>query len=252
MEQEVTLQKQQAFARALQTTSPAGGIGTLGEKSVHAVLKRYCEPLGCMHEYRVGKYVADIVNEDGITEIQTAHFSALPGKLEAFLHEVPVTLVHPVIRHLYLCRVDGATGALTGRSRSPKTGQYTDTIWELYRILPYLYHPNFTLRLLLLDAEEIRVQTDRVRRGRNVQEKGDRVPLALVGEYECKTPADYIGLLPPLPDVFTAAEFARGLRRSQKRAAFALSFCKKLGIVEACGTRGRAYLYRVVSPGEQC
>ena len=60
-------------------------IGTLGEKSLHAVLKRYYEPDRSCHEIPVGNYVADIVNQDGIFEIQTRGLSNLRPKLNELL-----------------------------------------------------------------------------------------------------------------------------------------------------------------------
>lgn len=73
-----------------------GGIGTLGERTLHMVLKRYFEPDESLHEIRVGGFVADIVRPNGIIEIQTRDFSKLRRKLAAFLELGPVTVVYPV------------------------------------------------------------------------------------------------------------------------------------------------------------
>ena len=42
------------------------GIGTLGEKTLHAILKWYYEPDSSKHETRIGPFVADIVTDSGI------------------------------------------------------------------------------------------------------------------------------------------------------------------------------------------
>lgn len=68
------------------------GIGTLAEKTLHAVLKRYFEPDETKHEVKVGRHVADIVNNSGIIEIQTRAFNALRPKLEAYLRRIPSRL----------------------------------------------------------------------------------------------------------------------------------------------------------------
>ena len=47
-----------------------GGIGTLGEKSLHAALKYYFEPCPENHEQPLGGFVADAVGEHGVIEIQ--------------------------------------------------------------------------------------------------------------------------------------------------------------------------------------
>ena len=61
------------------------GIGTLSEKTLHAVLKRYFELDGGICEIKFGRYVADVVlGERGIFEIQTRAFNVLRNKLDAF------------------------------------------------------------------------------------------------------------------------------------------------------------------------
>lgn len=59
-------------------------IGTLREKTLHAVLKQYYEPFSAMHEVKIGKYIADIINEDGVLEIQTGSFTSLQKKTGLF------------------------------------------------------------------------------------------------------------------------------------------------------------------------
>ncbi len=48
---------------------PPGGIGTLGEKTLHSVLKNYFEPDESRHEVKIANYVADIAAENSIIEI---------------------------------------------------------------------------------------------------------------------------------------------------------------------------------------
>lgn len=45
------------------------GIGTLGEQTLHAVIKYLLEPDPSCHEKRIGSFVADIARADGIVEI---------------------------------------------------------------------------------------------------------------------------------------------------------------------------------------
>lgn len=252
MECTLSAQQIQRFAAACdaarmdmtQRQEKVSGIGTLCEKSLHAAVKRFYEPLGEMHEYRVGLYVADIVNEHGITEIQTGNFSALPKKLDAFLRVAPVTLVYPIVHQRMLCYVQASTGEIFSRTRSPKQGQYTDAFWELYQIIPYLFHPQLTLHLLLVDVEEIRLCPNAGQAGKCRAKKGDRIPTGLYGMYHCHTHADYLGLLPNIAQPFTAKMFARALKRSEKRAGYTLSCCRKMGLIrQESQKQGRAFLY---------
>jgi len=69
------------------------GIGTLSEKTVHAILKNYYEPDEDRQEIPIENYVADIYADGEIIEIQTRQFNKLRDKLKAFLPLYPVTIV---------------------------------------------------------------------------------------------------------------------------------------------------------------
>lgn len=73
------------------------GIGTLSEKTVHAVLKHYYAPDESQHEIPVEGCVADIFNGKEIIEIQTRSFDRMRPKLERFLPLYPVTIVYPTL-----------------------------------------------------------------------------------------------------------------------------------------------------------
>ena len=72
------------------------GIGTLSEKTLHAILKNFYEPDEDKHEIPIDKYVADIFTGQEIIEIQTAQFNRMRDKLDAFLSLYPVTIIYPV------------------------------------------------------------------------------------------------------------------------------------------------------------
>ena len=97
-------------------------IGTYMERTLHAELKRLLEPDETRHEVRYKGYIADILNEDGIIEVQTRSFERLRGKLSCFLADVRVTLVFPAVRQKWLVWVDPETGETTKKRRSPKAG----------------------------------------------------------------------------------------------------------------------------------
>ena len=103
---------QQACRKIMDNPRARNGIGTLSEKTLHAVLKEYFEPFEDSHEVRIGGYVADIVDESGIIEIQTANLGKLRKKLEAFLKVCDVTVVYPMIGLKYLRWLDEHSGAL--------------------------------------------------------------------------------------------------------------------------------------------
>ena len=53
-------QRFQEACRLITQDRARSGIGTLGEKTLHAVIKHYLEPDERCHEIRVGGYIADI------------------------------------------------------------------------------------------------------------------------------------------------------------------------------------------------
>ena len=56
------------------------GIGTLSEKTVHAVLKNYYAPDEDMHEIPIENFVADIFDGEAVIEIQTRSFQNMRGR----------------------------------------------------------------------------------------------------------------------------------------------------------------------------
>ena len=74
------------------------GIGTLNEGPLHAALKQHYLRRGGQEEVPVGDFVADVVCEDKIFEIQTGSFSGLKRKLESLCRNNQVRLVHPVVQ----------------------------------------------------------------------------------------------------------------------------------------------------------
>lgn len=65
------------------------GIGSLAEKSQHAILKNYYCPNPAEQEINLGPFVADIANREGVTEIQTKGFGSMRKKLGFFLQHYP-------------------------------------------------------------------------------------------------------------------------------------------------------------------
>ena len=87
-------------------------IGIYGEKTLHRELKWMIEPTGAYHEVPVGKHIADIKTESGITEIQTQSLHRLRGKLAAFLPDYIVTLVYPVPHEKLILWMDAENGEI--------------------------------------------------------------------------------------------------------------------------------------------
>ncbi len=228
-----------------------GGIGTLGEKTQHALLKRYLEPNSLCYEARIGPYVADIAKNGCITEIQSRGFSAMKKKLEYFLQEWDVTVVYPVAQVKWLCWVDPETGAISPRRRSPQRGRAMDLFGELVCIKPLLRRPNLHFRVLLLEVEEYRLKNGWSADGKKGSTRYERIPLGVAEEVYIGGPHDYRRLIPAdLPEVFSSRDFSRCGAVSLSFAQAALNVLRHVGAVEQTGKRGNLLLYRL-SPALQ-
>lgn len=235
----------------------AGGIGTLAEKTLHAALKFYYEPHSSCHEIPVGGYVADILGEDGIIEIQTRGFGRLREKLAAFLPACRVTVVYPLPWKKRLCWLDGTTGEVLSRRRSPKVASVYEAFGELMRMVPMLTAPGLTIRILPLEIEEIRVRNPqkgrRPRRLRKDWVLEDRIPLSAGEEVVLECPADYIQFVPvELSDGFTVKAFAKAAAIPERLASITVSVLYRIGVLRRCGKEGNAYRYAVVEGGDGC
>lgn len=222
------------------------GIGTQSERLVHSTLKYFLEPDDSCHEVKVGSYVADIFQKEHgrILEIQTRGFDRLRDKLEYFLEEFQVTVVHPVVREKYLCWVNPDTGEIISRRRSPRKGSAVDILPEIYRLPKLQNHPNISFMALMLDVEEYRMLDgwdDKKKRGSHRME---RLPLAVGEQVFLKEKEDYDALLPPLPEEFTRKELAHAMHLSPARASYAVYVLERAGSISKAGKKGRQYIYQ--------
>jgi hypothetical protein len=221
-----------------------GGIGTLGEKYIHGVLKYYMEPDPAYHERKVGRYVADILRDGCVTEIQTGAFWRMRKKLEYFLPDHTVTVVCPIPRKKRLYRVDVDTGEKSGGRKTPLNGTFYHIFDELYSIKMFLAHPNLRLHLLLYDATDILyVQGSQALRKWGKRRR-ESIPEALVGEMTIGCAGDYGQFVPAcLARPFTSADYRKvtGLRLGQAQTA--LNVLHEMGAVRRVGKSGQWYLY---------
>ncbi|MBQ9082788.1 MAG: hypothetical protein IJY28_04740 [Clostridia bacterium] len=217
---------------------PDGGIGTLGEKSIHAILKYYFEEDAQNHECPVENGVADIIGAHGVIEIQTRQFHRLGAKLARLLPEGPVTVVYPVIRRKRILWINPDTGELI-RSGAFRAFRKPESVFqELYRIRSYVTHPNFRLCIVVMDAEDFRRENSRTT-------KIDRIPTALIDVQYYAVPSDFRVFLPDgLPETFSSAQLAKIRKISRTDAQQLLRMLVLLGQAEVIGKDGRTNIYR--------
>lgn len=224
-----------------------GGIGTLGEKTLHAVCKLYMEPDPCYHEIKTGSFVADIAKDGAIIEIQTRSFDRLREKLGYFLSEgYVVTVVYPVPAVKWLSWMDMEMGTVTDRRKSPKKGRVYDIIPELYKIKPLIAHPNLDFTVLLLEVQDYRMLDGWSLDRKKGSTRYERIPISLVDRVTFGYSDGFAALIPKeLPETFQVKEFARAAGISTSRASTLLSVLHTAGILKRVGKSGRMYLYQL-------
>ena len=192
------------------------GIGTLSEKTVHAIFKDYYEPDEDHQEIPIENYVADIYKDGEIIEIQTRQFNRMRGKLQAFLPLYPVTIVYPIPYEKWLIWIDEDSGELSKKRKSPKKGSTYQAFKELYKIKMFLKDPNIRFKFVLVNMEEYR-------------------------------PEDYLQFVPyELEEPFHSKDFAKAAHIPLSLAQTVLNILFEMGTIERVGKQGNSYLYRVV------
>ena len=222
------------------------GIGTYGEKCLHAILKYYFEPDDSLHEIPVNGFIADIQNQHGIFEIQTRNFDKLRKKAAVFLDQGPLTVVHPILHQKWLCWIDEQTGTVSPKRKSPKTGTVYDAAKELYKIKPLLAHPNLTLCLIFLDAVEYRLLNGWSADKKKGSTRSKIVPSAFYRTVSFNTSNEYRNVFIPaeIPPPFTAKEVAMVTRARINQVRLLMTCLTSVGAIQKVGKRGREYIYQ--------
>lgn len=223
------------------------GIGTLGEKTMHAVLKQYFSSDENAQEQKFGGFVADIMDERGIIEIQTRSFDKLRKKLDFFLKDKSVTVVFPVAKTKWIYWINQETGEISSKRKSPRKGSSCDILFEMYRIKSYLKHPHLRFCIILVNVAEFRNLNGWSLDKKKGASRFDRIPIELVDEVYINNCADYKKLIPEqLKEPFTSKQYKTALGMSLNRAQTALHVLHYVGAVKRVGKVGNAYLYEKV------
>ena len=242
-----TLRFEQAKEKIIGKDRQRLQIGTLSEKTVHAVVKNYYEPDEDKQEIPIEGLYADIFTGNEIIEIQTRSFDQVRKKLDRFLPEYPVTVVLPVPDTKWLIWIDEETGELSNPRKSPKKGSEYGAFRELYKIKQYLKKEGLTIVLLFLDMEEYRLLNGWSKDKKKGSSRYDRIPIRITKEVRFERPEDYQILIPDsLLGEFTSAEFAKAAKVNNRQASLVINILFYLNVIKRTGKRGKAYVYEKV------
>ena len=224
------------------------GIGLLGEKWQHQIIKRYLTENPAEHEVGLPgtRFVSDVRVGNDIYEVQTGSFAPMKRKLEhCFLDPaLTVTVVHPLPAVRYLSWMDPESGEIgksrrVGGKRDPRL--LLPALYPLIPLLPRLSEGRLSFRLLLLEVQDFRLLDGRTRDRKGGATRLERIPTGLLEDRTFAAPADFASLLPEdLPDPMTVAEFSRATGLRGLDAYSAVRVLLALGLFGEAGRKGRA------------
>lgn len=225
------------------------GIGTLGEKRMHAIIKQFlCDDPACQEVKLDGtRFVSDIRIGNEIFEVQTGSFYPMKKKIAYYLEhtDCTVTIVHPIPTRRWMSWVDPVTMEIKPRRRVTRVGRPIDLLPELSWLQPHLQNPRLRYQLLLLETQDFRLldgtSPDRKRHATHYE----RIPLSLQGELNFSSPADLSALIPAeLPAHFTVKQFSALSRLLGRDAYSAVYALVGLGLFESAAPIGRSQGFR--------
>lgn len=225
------------------------GIGTLAEKRMHVILKKYVCPNKDFYEIPLEgtRYVSDVRIGSEIYEIQTGSLFPMKKKIGYYLAhtDCTVTVVHPLVTDKWVVWVDPLTKSVCEKVRSPKHEREEDLLPALYPLLPYLQNERLRFRFLLIEAIDFKILSKGTKSRKRGAQKYERIPLSLKGEVCVSSHTDLSRFVPDaLPDPFTVKEFSALTKIRGSDAYSAVRVLAALGVLTEGEKRGRAMTFQ--------
>ncbi len=247
-------------AATLDGTEYDGGIGTLGEKQMHAAIKRFICSDTQYHEIKLDtakkdgeekttkrrRFVADILKDGNVYEIQTGRLLPLRDKISWILENTDhnVTVIHPIAESKWV-NVLNNKNDIEKRYRSPVKGRIYDIAPELYAIKDFVRSPRFSLVLLMMEAEQYIKNTARSSLYRPRYKKYELIPINLISAVVFYKTDSYKSLIPDTLDgEFSVKQFSKETRIQGMDAYSAVHSLCDIGLLEECGKIGKATAYK--------
>jgi hypothetical protein len=221
-------------------------VGVLNEGHLHSSLKARYLQAGDQTEAAVDGYIVDILRDGLIIEIQTANFSKIARKLRDLVTRHRVRLVYPIPRDRWIVKMPQRPGDRATRRKSPKHLDAIDFFAELVSFPQLMTHPNFELDIVLIEEETLWRFEGRRRWRRRGWAAVERRLLTIYETVPLRDTADYIAMIPTLPQTFLTSDLASVLGRP-RHVAQKVAYClRNGGLIEKVGSRGNAIVYAKV------
>ena len=228
-------------------TAGAYGFGTLAEKRLHAVIKKYLCDNEDFHEVGMEgtRFVSDIRIGNEIIEVQTGAFYPMQKKIAYYMEKTDCTVavVHPIAKVRWMSWVEPESVEISPR-RKVAGEKAEDLLPELYCLREHLGNPRLRFRLLLLEVHDFRLLNGWSGDRKKGSNRYERLPLSLIDEIDLNTPADFIRFLPAdLPDHFTVKDFSRLTKLRGRDAYSAVRSLAALGVIVPAPPIGKAMAF---------
>lgn len=223
-------------------------IGTLSEKSIHSIIKRYIEPNIEYHEIKVGNYIADIKKDNQIHEIQTQNFKKLVPKIDYYLENtIKTTIVYPLIERRYINWVNPTTQNIEERRKSSHIGVIQDMFKELYWIIDYIKNPLIELDIILIDVEEYKYLDGYGQNSKRRATKIDKVPTVIKETIKIKSVNDLKIFIPDTlkEKEFTSADYIKHTKCNKRWVGSGLKMLREYNIIKIVRKEGNKFVYRL-------
>jgi len=170
-----------------------------------------------------------------LSEISKSHCADFPGQ---------VTVVYPLESVKHTMWIDPDTGESTIGRRSPIGFIPARCLRELYQLREFVGKKGFRFIILGLETTDKKLLCGRSRdRKKFGARRVARIPQKLTHELIFEALSDYNALIPDtLGDSFSAADFRKATKMSEKRVSYSLGTLLALGLVTR-EKRGRAFEY---------
>ena len=221
-------------------------IGTLSEKSIHSLIKDMIQPDKNFQEVKVGRYIADIKQDNNIIEIQTQQFKKLTCKLSYYIQcGYHTTVIYPVVENKYINWIDPSDNEIVERRKSPTKGVIQNIFKELYWIIDYLDNELVDLQIIILDAEEYKYLDGYGPSSKKRATKIDKVPTKVNNVVTIKSKSDLVILIPDTLQnkTFTIKEFKKESKFNSSWASSGLKLLREHAIIQIVEKKGNALVY---------
>jgi hypothetical protein len=221
------------------------------ETTLHQQLKlQYASEPDLTEVFRAG-FRIDAVGRDGeLIEIQHSSLGALRRKTDRLLSDkgrYRVRIVKPIFVRKRVTTLNRPGGKIIRSRFSPKRSDCLDLFIDLVHFSTVFPRKRLTLEILLIEAEEIRVDRPARRaRGKSYRTLDMRL-IRSDDSISLQTTKDLLGLLPmkQLPREFDTKQLAEAMERPRWFAQKVAYCLRTMGAIQSVERRRNAHLYQL-------